>query len=77
VLIPAHSSPGPAEARGAAAPSGSRAESAGSPEICSQSGMVFRACVDILQGYTEMLVLRLRVLQQFGRQGISVLRIIN
>lgn len=77
VFILAHSSPGPAKAQGRAEPSSTRAESAGSPEICSQSGMVFRACVDILQGYTEMLVLRLPVLQQFGQQGISVLRVIN
>lgn len=77
VFILAHSFPEPAEAQGGTAPSSTRAESAGSPEICSQSGMVFRACVDILQGYTEMLVLRLPVLQQFGQQGISVLRVIN
>lgn len=77
VFILAHSSPGPAETQGGAAPSSTRAESTGSPEICSKSGMVFRACVDILQGYTEMLVLRLPVLQQFGQRSISVLRVIN
>lgn len=70
------------EQRGAAALPAPAAESAGGScagalKCAPQPGVVFGACVDILSGYMEVLVLRLPVLQWFGAQSISVLRFIN